>query len=76
MRNLLLFALLASCEGRCRQSSAVQDEMPRAFCVVDSGHAICVREQRVYFCSVAGVFVHTAECAPQGRFAVEAEARP
>lgn len=65
---LVITALLASCEGRCRASDAVADEVPGGVCAVGTGDlAICLRGDEVLMCSVQGEFSHTASCSRLGK---------
>lgn len=76
MKRLLLIVAFASCEGRCRVSDAVQDEMPRAFCVVDGHQALCMRGNELHMCSSSGAFMNTAQCTRIATLTHDSEARP
>lgn len=65
---IVLLALLASCEGRCRPVAAVIDEVPGGMCAAsfDGTSGICLRGDEVFTCSVAGMLWHTATCRQIG----------
>lgn len=76
MRGLLLaVTLLASCEGRCSRSNAVQDALPDGFCVTDVSMALCTKGDQLFLCSLAGNMFHTASCSPIATILHSAEAR-
>ncbi len=68
MRVVLMIALLASCDGRCRPVESASDEVPGAWCAAsfDSNSALCLRGSELFTCSIAGFGWHEAVCVRAG----------
>jgi hypothetical protein len=70
---LVALTLLTACEGRCRATDALADEVPGGLCgtTFADGQGLCIRGDEVFTCSIEGLTWHEASCARIGRIVPE-----
>ncbi len=79
MNKLLLFVLLASCEGRCDENEAAREAIgPGADCISEAGGAlggksVCIYRNQLWVCQLKGVFFNTANCEMYGTITTASE---